>query len=65
MVALHDLRYDGEDAPIPARFTLLLSHSCGSTRFVELCGTVMAKLLPKIRDTHREFYNRVKVVFFK
>ena len=37
MVMLHDFVYDGEDAPIPARFTLLLFHSCGSTRFVELC----------------------------
>jgi len=57
-VALHDPLYDGEDTPIPARFTLLPSHSCGSTRFVDLCGYTMFKLLPKIRHTHPDFYDR-------
>ena len=60
MVALHDPWYDGADVPIPARFSLLPFHSCGSTRFVELCGSVMWKLLPKIRHTHREFYDQAK-----
>ena len=58
MVALHDPVYDGEDAPIPARFTLVPVHSCGSTRFVELCGYTMSLLLSKIRHTHRDFYDR-------
>ena len=56
MVALHDEWFDGEDVPLPKRFTLLPFHSCGSTRLAALCGNTMRRLLPRIRESHPEFY---------
>jgi len=54
-------RYEhDEDATAVTRFTLLPTHGCGSSRFVVLDGMCMVALIPRIKTTHRDFYDSLR-----
>jgi hypothetical protein len=51
-----------EDSIPVKKFSLIPFHACGSTRFASFDGNTMNQLLPKIRYTHREFYDQAKAI---
>lgn len=43
------------------KFTLIPTHSCGSSRFAIICGTVLHLLIPQVKEDFPEFYDKCQV----